>query len=84
MQVIAKAYVVDHLVVSSINKDILKWCLFLWFGDIIEEITLLMGRYQKFMKRKFLTWYCIIPLISPMLILHNLLDYKHERRNGGF
>uniref|UniRef100_A0A3Q7IGE1 NB-ARC domain-containing protein n=1 Tax=Solanum lycopersicum TaxID=4081 RepID=A0A3Q7IGE1_SOLLC len=43
MQVIAKAYVVDHLVVSSINKDILKWCLFLWFGDIIEEITLLMG-----------------------------------------
>ncbi|MCD7473068.1 hypothetical protein HAX54_014653, partial [Datura stramonium] len=37
MQVIAKAYEVDHLVVGCINKGIPEWCLVRWIGDIIEE-----------------------------------------------
>ncbi|XP_004239469.2 putative late blight resistance protein homolog R1B-16 [Solanum lycopersicum] len=42
MQVITKAYEVDHVVVGYINKDIPEWCLFLWTRDIIEEITQLI------------------------------------------
>ncbi|KAK4715840.1 hypothetical protein R3W88_014178 [Solanum pinnatisectum] len=47
MQVISKAYEVYHLVVGCINNDIPEWCLVLWIGDIIEEITLLMKEVMK-------------------------------------
>ncbi|CAN4124543.1 unnamed protein product [Withania somnifera] len=42
MQVISKAYEVDYIVYSYINKEIPEWCLVPWTGDIIEEITLLI------------------------------------------
>lgn len=42
MQVIAKAYEVDHLIVGYNNKVFPEWYIFLWSRDIIEEITLLM------------------------------------------
>ncbi|CAN4122122.1 unnamed protein product [Withania somnifera] len=42
MQLIAKAYEVEHIVVSCINRDISEWCLAHWTEEIINEITLLM------------------------------------------
>ncbi|MCD7456832.1 hypothetical protein HAX54_033315 [Datura stramonium] len=41
-RVIAKAYEVEQIVVSCINKDISEWCFVHWTGEIIEEITLLI------------------------------------------
>ncbi|KAK4715150.1 hypothetical protein R3W88_013488 [Solanum pinnatisectum] len=52
MQVIAKAYEVDHLVVGCIYKNIPQWCLFLWTRDIIEEITLLMREVAEIQEKK--------------------------------
>ncbi|KAH0674884.1 hypothetical protein KY285_022685 [Solanum tuberosum] len=63
MQVIAKAYEVEHIVDSCINKDIPEWCLFLWTGDIIEEITLLMREVAAIHEKK----------VSD-LVLHNTTD----------
>ncbi|WMV27930.1 hypothetical protein MTR67_021315 [Solanum verrucosum] len=63
MQVIAKAYEVEHIVDSCINKDIPEWCLFLWTGDIIEEITQLMREVAAIHEKKV-----------PDLVLHNTTD----------
>lgn len=42
MQVIAKAYEVEHIVDCCINKDVPEWFLVRWTRDIIEDITLLI------------------------------------------
>ncbi|KAL3336503.1 hypothetical protein AABB24_029245, partial [Solanum stoloniferum] len=62
IQVIAKAYEVDHLVIGCINKDIPKWCLILWTGDVIEEITQLMEAGEIHEKK------------ASDLVLHNTTD----------
>ncbi|XP_055809990.1 putative late blight resistance protein homolog R1B-16 isoform X2 [Solanum dulcamara] len=61
MQMIAKAYEVEHLAVK--NKDIPEWCLLLWTGDIIEEITLLIREVAEIHENKLSD-----------LILHNTTD----------
>ncbi|KAM3304311.1 hypothetical protein P3S67_015343 [Capsicum chacoense] len=63
MQVISKAYEVNHLVVGCINKDIPEWCLVLWIGDIIEEITLIVREVAEIHENK----------VSD-LVLHNTTD----------
>ncbi|XP_055809988.1 putative late blight resistance protein homolog R1B-16 [Solanum dulcamara] len=61
MQMIAKAYEVEHLAVR--NKDIPEWCLLLWTGDIIEEITLLIREVAEIYENKLSD-----------LVLHNTTD----------
>ncbi|PHT33722.1 hypothetical protein CQW23_25522 [Capsicum baccatum] len=63
MQVISKAYEVNHLVVGCINKDIPEWCLVLWIGDIIEEIKLIVREVAEIHENK----------VSD-LVLHNTTD----------
>ncbi|KAM3203331.1 hypothetical protein P3L10_030957 [Capsicum annuum] len=63
MQVISKAYEVNHLVVGCINNDIPEWCLVLWIGDIIEEITLIVREVAEIHENK----------VSD-LVLHNTTD----------
>ncbi|KAM3304317.1 putative late blight resistance protein R1B-16 [Capsicum chacoense] len=63
MQMISKAYEVDHLVIGCINKDIPEWCLVLWIGDIIEEITLIVRETAEIHENK----------VSD-LVLHNTTD----------
>ncbi|KAH0674883.1 hypothetical protein KY285_022684 [Solanum tuberosum] len=62
MQVIAKAYEVDHLVIGRKKKKIPEWCLILWTGDIIEEITQLMEAAEIHEKK------------ASDLVLHNTTD----------
>ncbi|MCE3216597.1 hypothetical protein HAX54_007096 [Datura stramonium] len=52
MQVIAKAYEVEQIVVSCINKDISEWCFVHWTGEIIEEITLLIREVSEIHEKK--------------------------------
>ncbi|MCD7456842.1 hypothetical protein HAX54_033325 [Datura stramonium] len=63
MQVISKAYEVEHIIDSCISKDIPEWCLVRWTGDIIEEITLLMREVAEVHEKK----------VSD-LVLHNTTD----------
>ncbi|XP_055809994.1 putative late blight resistance protein homolog R1B-16 [Solanum dulcamara] len=61
MQMIAKAYEMEHLAVRS--KDIPEWCLLRWTGDIIEEITLLIREVAEIHENKLSD-----------LVLHNTTD----------
>ncbi|KAF3666147.1 putative late blight resistance protein -like protein R1B-23-like [Capsicum annuum] len=63
MQLIAKAYEVEHIVVSCINRNIPVWCLVRWIGDIVEETTLLMREAAEMHEKK----------VSD-LALHNTID----------
>ncbi|XP_055807720.1 putative late blight resistance protein homolog R1C-3 [Solanum dulcamara] len=63
MQVIAKAYEVEHIVVGCINRNIPEWCLVRWVGDIMEETTLLMKEVAEIHEKK----------VSD-LVLHNTID----------
>lgn len=75
LQVIAKAYEVDYMVVAFIDKDIPEWCLILWTGDIIGEITKIMREVAEIHEKKVSDLVLHDPPMLPELILPNLLGF---------